>query len=154
MGSSHFSRHPFNPRAYNMQLAQQPQSSHEVQQQQQQQLHWNAQAQQEQLRTNPRPAAITEPFWSYSHGAGPPGQCARNIPADAAALQLEGPRTLPRRRESTGPAAMEATSGLQATAAKWKSLTAVRDGPRATNEVIAADVLNTTILELERQLGI
>ena len=49
---------------------------------------------------------------------------------------------------------MEAASELQATAAKWKLLKAVRDGLRATNEGIAADVFNATILELERQLGI
>ena len=49
---------------------------------------------------------------------------------------------------------MEAASELQAIAAKWKSLMALRDGLRATNEVIAAGVLNATILELERHLGV
>ena len=49
---------------------------------------------------------------------------------------------------------MEAASELQATTAKWKSLTAVHDGLRATNEIIAADEPNATILELERQPGI
>ena len=76
------------------------------------------------------------------------------IPTDTTVLQLEGPRALPRHREWAESAAMEAASELQAIAAMWKSLTAVRGGLRAANEVIAADVLNATVLELERQLGI
>ena len=149
MSSQHFSAQPFNPRAYNIQPLQQQQH----QQQQQPQQHWHVQLHQQQFSENPNLAIRAEPFWGTSHGGGPPDHVEKT-PADASLLQIEGAHALPRCRQSTGSVALDAVSALQTLAEKWKSLVTVRDGLRATNEDVAAGVLNAMIRELELQLGI